>query len=105
MQGALCSNQPPNPSIERTHNGGARLLASSSTAAPDPATVPDLVALPAYGIVTSHEHGRDYLQFGADVWNRGPASLVVEGFRVPDEDRMDAYQYFAEDGVKEEGSA
>lgn len=68
-------------------------------AAPDPPTVPDLVALPAYGIVTSHERGRDYLQFGADVWNRGPASLLVEGFRAPDEDRMDAYQYFAEDGV------
>jgi hypothetical protein len=53
------------------------------TAAPDPATVPDPVALPAYGIVTSHERGRDYLQFGADVWNRGPASLLVEGFRAP----------------------
>lgn len=69
------------------------------TVEPDPSTVPDLVALPAYGIGTSHERGRDYLQFGADVWNRGPASLLVEGFRAPDEDRMDAYQYFAEDGV------
>jgi hypothetical protein len=80
---------------------GARhaLTPAAITAAPDPGTVPDLVALPAYGILTSHERGHDYLQFGADVWNRGPASLIVEGFRLPGEDRMDAYQYFSEDGV------
>lgn len=65
----------------------------------DPSTVPDLVALPAYGIGASSERGRDYLQFGADVWNRGPASLLVEGFRVEGEDRMDAYQYFLDDGA------
>ena len=69
------------------------------TTDPDPATVPDLVALPAYGIGIGRQGGHDYLQFGADVWNRGPASLLVEGFRVPDEDRMDAWQYFADDGV------
>jgi len=28
------SNQRPNPSVERTHNGGARLLAPSPSAAP-----------------------------------------------------------------------
>ncbi len=66
---------------------------------PDPATMSDLVALPAYGIGTFRHGRRDYLQFGADVWNRGPASLVVEGFRAEGEDRMDAYQYFMEDGV------
>jgi lysyl oxidase len=61
---------------------------------PDPATIPDLVALPAYGIQVSVEGGRDRLNFGANVWDRGPASLVVEGFRVDGEDLMDAYQYF-----------
>jgi lysyl oxidase len=70
-----------------------------TTSAPDPSTVPDLVALPAYGIGTSHQRRHDYLQFGADVWNGGPASLVVEGFRAVGEDRMDAYQYFLADGV------
>lgn len=76
-----------------------RLTPASVTLDPDPATVPDLVALPAYGIGTSHERDRDFLQFGADVWDRGPASLVVEGFRAVDEDRMDAYQYFLADGA------
>jgi Lysyl oxidase len=75
------------------------LTPAAITADPDPATVPDLVALPAYGIGVSRERGRDYLQFGADVWNRGPAPLLVEGFRAAGEDRMDAYQYFTQDGV------
>lgn len=69
------------------------------TSDPDPATMPDLVALPAFGIGTARHGRRDYLQFGADVWNRGPASLVVEGFRAEGEDRMDAYQYLLSDGV------
>jgi len=76
-----------------------RLTPAITTSAPDPSTVPDLVALPAYGIGTSHQRRHDYLQFGADVWNRGPASLVVEGFRAVGEDRMDAYQYFLADGA------
>jgi hypothetical protein len=84
---------PADTSARRT------LTPASITSDPRPSTLPDLVALPAYGIATSHERGRDYLQFGADVWDRGPASLVVEGFRPVGEDRMDAYQYFLEDGV------
>lgn len=68
------------------------------TGDPDPDTVADLVALPPFGIGTSSRRGRDYLHFGANVWNRGPASLVVEGFRAAGEDRMDAYQYFLRDG-------
>jgi hypothetical protein len=75
------------------------LTPASVTADPDPSTMPDLVALPAYGITTSSERGHDYLQFGADVWNRGPSSLVVEGFRPVGEDRMDAFQYFLADGA------
>jgi hypothetical protein len=75
------------------------LTPASTTADPDPSTVPDLIALPAYGIGTFNHRGLDFLQFGADVWNRGPASLVVEGFRVEGEDRMDAYQYFLADGA------
>jgi hypothetical protein len=75
-----------------------RLTPAPTTTAPDLATVSDLVALPAYGIGIGHHRGRDYLQFGADVWNRGPAPLLVEGFRAAGEDRMDAYQYFSQDG-------
>jgi hypothetical protein len=38
-------------------------------------------------------HGRS-LRFSATVWNAGDAPLVVDGFRRPGEDAMDAYQYF-----------
>lgn len=76
-----------------------RLTPAPTVVAPDPTITSDLVALPAYGIGIDHSRrGRDYLTFGADVWNRGPAPLLVEGFRVEGEDRMDAYQYFTQDG-------
>jgi len=65
---------------------------------PDPDTISDLVALPAYGISVQRYLRHDWLTFGADVWNRGPAPLVVEGFRQEDADLMDAYQYFTLDG-------
>ncbi|QXE37165.1 protein-lysine 6-oxidase [Streptomyces sp. GMY02] len=60
---------------------------------------PDLRALPAWDIsVTDGEDGdipgKDYLAFSANVWNAGPAPLVVDGFRTPGKDLMDAYQYF-----------
>ncbi|CAM5735005.1 Lysyl oxidase OS=Streptomyces microflavus OX=1919 GN=Smic_41260 PE=4 SV=1 [Streptomyces microflavus] len=47
---------------------------------------PDLRSLPAYGITDrsdSYEDvpGKDYLAFSANVWNAGPAKLVVDGFR------------------------
>jgi hypothetical protein len=66
---------------------------------PNPATLPDLVALPAWGIATYHRKGRDFLTFNATEWNAGPGTLVVEGFRGVDEDLMDAYEYFLLDGV------
>ncbi len=61
--------------------------------APDPATLPDLAALPAWNIrVRNGAH--DYLSFAATPWNEGPSPLVVEGFRGSDDDEMDAFQYF-----------
>lgn len=81
------------------HEARSASTPAASTTSPDPDTTPDLVALPAFGIGIRRQSGRDYLSFGADVWNRGPASLVVEGFRAEGEDRMDAYQYFLRDGV------
>ncbi|WP_199863125.1 lysyl oxidase family protein [Streptomyces sp. CB00316] len=59
---------------------------------------PDLRSLPAYGITVSDGYedvpGKDYLAFSANVWNAGPAKLVVDGFRSPGAELMDAYQYF-----------
>jgi len=66
---------------------------------PDPATLPDLVALPLWSMTTFHRKAGDFLAFAATPWNAGPAPLVVEGFRRPAEELMDAYQYFRdEDG-------
>ncbi len=65
---------------------------------PTPESLPDLVALPAWGIATYHRHGRDFLTFNATEWNAGPGTMVVEGFRGPDEPLMDAFQYFLVDG-------
>ncbi|MCX4763581.1 lysyl oxidase family protein [Streptomyces sp. NBC_01275] len=66
---------------------------------PANAPKPDLRSLPAWDIaVTDGEDGdvagKDYLAFSANVWNAGPAPLVVDGFRKPGADLMDAYQYF-----------
>lgn len=62
---------------------------------PDPATLPDLEALPAFGMrVRNLRNGRSRLWFASMVWVGGASSLVVEGFRRPEEDVMDAYQYF-----------
>jgi hypothetical protein len=68
---------------------------------PDPSIRPDLVALPAWGISIDHQHtgNRDFLTFGATVWDRGRSPVVVEGFRRPGEPIMDGWEYFYEDGV------
>ncbi|NGO13642.1 protein-lysine 6-oxidase [Streptomyces sp. HC44] len=77
---------------------------------------PDLRSLPAWGIeVTDGEEGddgdhggvagKDYLAFSANVWNAGPAPLVVDGFRSPGKNLMDAYQYFYDADGKEVGYA
>jgi hypothetical protein len=64
-------------------------------------TRPDLIALPAWGIMTAiDETGRDTVQFSATVWNAGPAPLSADGFRIPGRDLMDAYQVFFRDDVR-----
>ena len=60
---------------------------------PDPATLPDLAALPAWNIRVRNG-ARDFLSFAATPWNEGPSPLVVEGFRGSEDDEMDAFQYF-----------
>ncbi len=59
---------------------------------PPDTPVPDLRALPAFGIQIDRKG--THLQFSANVWNNGNSPLVVDGFRRDDEDIMDAYQYF-----------
>jgi hypothetical protein len=58
--------------------------------------LPDLRALPAFGIDTQRTDGKDWLAFGANVWVGGNAVLDVEGFRRQNEAVMDAWQYFYE---------
>jgi hypothetical protein len=65
---------------------------------PDPAILPDLAALPAWGIYVDNRPNKSFLSFGATVWTDGASSMVVEGFRRSDVDIMDAYQYFYVDG-------
>ncbi|QNP64099.1 lysyl oxidase family protein [Streptomyces genisteinicus] len=68
---------------------------------------PDLRSLPAYGITIGdggeEVPGKDYLAFSANVWNAGPAQLVVDGFRTPGKELMDAYQYFYDADGKQVG--
>ena len=65
---------------------------------PDPAILPDLIALPSWGIRVENRPRRSVLSFGATVWVAGASDLVVEGFRRDGEDVMDAYQYFYSGG-------
>ena len=64
--------------------------------------LPDLRSLPAWGIGVSHGN---VLQFSANVWNAGPSTLVVDGFRRPNQNVMDAYQYFYDVNGNPTGSA
>ena len=62
---------------------------------PPDTPVPDLRALPAFGIQVNRRGTQ--LQFSANVWNGGNSPLVVDGFRRDGEDIMDAYQYFLDE--------
>jgi hypothetical protein len=57
--------------------------------------LPDLIALPAHGLSTSHKNkaDKDFLNFGATIWNAGPGTFDVEGFRRNGKPTMDARQY------------
>ncbi len=68
------------------------------TTSPPAESLPDLVALPAWGMRTYSRRGHDYLAFNATEWDAGPGTLVVEGFRPQNADTMDAFQYFLVNG-------
>lgn len=95
----FCGRAPSRGDRERRADEQRRLTAAPIVDDPDPSTLPDLVALPAFEIGIDRRRDREYLVFAANVWNRGPASLVVEGFRREGEETMDAYQYFIDDGT------
>ena len=71
-------------------------VAARTVAKPPESALPDLVALPAWRIATSHvaRTKTDYLTFGATVWVGGNGPLDVEGFRSHGSPIMKAYQYF-----------
>ncbi|MGN9914661.1 lysyl oxidase family protein [Phytohabitans sp. LJ34] len=66
---------------------------------------PDLRPLPAFAIHPSYGEEGDYLSFAATVWVAGTSPLVVDGFRRPGEDVMDAYQYFYDTAGRQVGYA
>jgi hypothetical protein len=101
------------------HTDGSRIAPALQAApkrptgkagAPAKTPKPDLRSLPAWDIAISDGEdgdvpGKDYLAFSANVWNAGPAPLVVDGFRKPGADLMDSYQYFYDADGKQVGYA
>ena len=71
---------------------------SGSTGLAGAGKLPNLAVLPAHDVVTENLEGRDYLDFGATLWNAGPGPLVVEGFRQPGADVMTATQFLYDGG-------
>jgi hypothetical protein len=63
---------------------------------PAPEHVAGSRGAPAWGIGIDEYSvpGRDFLDFGATVWDAGPAPMVVEGFRRTGTNVMDAWQTF-----------
>ena len=69
-----------------------------------PADEPDLVPLPATAVFVQERNGHDVLRFDSTVWIGGNGPLEIQGFRRPDSNVMDAYQYFIGPGGSEDGS-
>ncbi len=87
---------PDDPS--RPQGAWPRLPEVKDGPPPDTQYLPDLASRPAFWISTYHRRGQDYMSFAATEWAGGGSDLDVEGFRRPDSDVMDAYQYFFVDG-------
>jgi hypothetical protein len=89
--------RPRRAAAERPTVGGSSSLSASVPVIVPPAdSVPDLAALPAWGMRTMHRGERDFLAFGATVWNTGPSPMIVEGYRRTGEPTMDGWQYFTD---------
>ena len=79
---------------------GRRPPAAPTLTNPPSAALPDLVALPAWGVEIRHlkKTSTDLLDFSASVWIGGNSQLDVEGFRSHGSPIMKAYQYFWRNG-------
>ena len=79
---------------------GQRPPAVRTLTNPPAASLPDLVALPAWQVRTRHQKqgNVDLLAFSASVWIGGNSQLDVEGFRSNGSPVMKAYQYFWRNG-------
>jgi Lysyl oxidase len=84
----------------RAAGPGRRPPAVPTLKDPQPAALPDLVALPAWNITVGHmkQGNADTLDFAASVWIGGNSQLDVEGFRSHGSPTMRAYQYFWRNG-------
>ena len=89
----------------RESRAPARPFSAQNMERPDPATLPDLAALPP-GAISVQRHGRrDLLHFAGSPWNAGPGRLVVEGYRRRGTATMDAFQYFMDGAGQATGRA
>ena len=92
----------PQPRGALREPGVPRDRAQASTVpvtGPPPAQyLPDLASLPAWNVAVSDRPKADMLVFNATEWVGGGSLLDVEGFRQPNSDVMNAYQYFYENG-------
>jgi lysyl oxidase len=60
--------------------------------------LPDLASLPAWNVSVNDRPKADMLTFNATEWVGGGSALDVEGFRQPNSNVMNAFQYFYENG-------
>lgn len=92
------------PALSRTPADAMRQAAATSGArSPSYQSsdgLPDLAALPAHDMMTENSptNGHDYLDFAATIWNAGPGTLDVEGFRAGDAPTMAARQFMYHPG-------
>jgi hypothetical protein len=87
-------NESPRPLGVRQQAAAKPPTALLRPSAIDPnGPLPDLRSLPAFAIGLEAVGKKTNLTFAANVWNAGPSPLVVDGFRRPGKDFMDAYQY------------
>ncbi len=88
----------PDPGPRHAHPPRYRPVRRTAPPATDvvpPAdALPNLVALPATDVTVTRRGRRDLLEFSATVWNAGPGTLIVEGYRRGTAPRMDAWQFF-----------
>ena len=92
---------PPGCAAHRGTRAGhlPQLPQVPTLANPPRAALPQMTALPSWGIrTTPTKAGLDMLSFSATVWVGGNSPLDVEGFRHSGSPVMKAYQYFWRNG-------